>query len=130
MSYVSLNLTGQTLDGFDSIIIVKDLGDIPCGVALDVTDVTDTYIKVGTLLVRDTANDVVKPLGITDGAYNSLESGYEYYGVLKSTILTSHPAAAVLRIGTVNAAAAEKYVGAPYPDAAVGVLNKIDFIYK
>jgi len=130
MSYVDLTKLNTTIDGWDSIIVVHDDGDIPGGVALDVTDYTDTLIKVGTLLVQNKTDFTVKPLAVTDGSWASLPDGCEYFGIVKSTILASQPAAAVLRRGTVNAAAAAEYLGAAYPEAAITALSHIDFIYK
>ena len=129
MAYANLNRVNQTVDGFDSIIIVKDVADVPCGVALDVTDVTDATIKGGTVLIQKEADSSVKPLGITGEAYESLPSGYAYYGILKGTVLTASPMGAVLKMGVVNAAAAAKAVGAPYTDAIKTALKNIEFIY-
>lgn len=132
MSYANLNIVnGDAMNGFDSIIIVKDLGDIPSGVTLDVTGITDTIIKAGTPLVQNTTNFTVKPLGISNGAFVDLPQGYEYFGILKDTILTSRPLAAVLRKGQVNAAAAKEALGAPYTSAIIAALQKygIDFLY-
>lgn len=129
MAYANLNKEGMEIDGFDSIIIVKDLADIPCGVTLDVTSVTDNVIKAGHVLVQNTTTKVVKPLGITSGSYDSKDAGEEYYGILKASVLKSCPMAAVLRIGTVNAAAAAKFVGAEITSTIKAGLPHIDFIY-
>lgn len=116
-------------DGFGSIVVVKDLGDIPAGVTLDVTGITDTTIKAGRVLVQNDSTKEVKPLGIESDAYVSLPGGHSYFGILKESILTSAPLAAVLRIGTVNAAAAAKSVGAPYTADIKNAFKHIDFIY-
>ena len=115
------------IGGFDSIIIVKDLSDIPGGVTLDVTAVTDTVVKAGHVLVEK--GGVVKPLAISGGSYAALASEESYYGILKAAVSTSNPQAAVLRIGTVNAKAAAANVGAPYTSAITTALKNIDFIY-
>ncbi len=130
MPYANLNVQNE-IDGFNSIIIVKDLGDVPAGVTLDVTGITDTTIKAGRVLVQNTTDFSVKPLGISTGAYDNLPAGYAYFGILKDDTLTARPMAAVLRKGQVNAAAAKKYVGAPYSDAIIAALQKngIDFLY-
>ena len=129
MAYANLNIEGQKIDGFDSIIIVKDLTDIPCGVTLDVSAVTDSVIKAGRVLVQNTTTKAVKPLGITSGSYDSKDSGEQYYGILKSSVLKARPLAAVLRTGTVNAAAAKEFVGAEITDTIKAGLPHIDFIY-
>ena len=129
MAYANLNKSGYEIGGFDSIIIVKDLADIPAGVTLDVTDVTDDVIMAGHVLIQDTNTLEVKPLGITTGAYDSLPANHAYFGILKSSVLKSLPMAAVLRIGTVNAAAAANAVGAAITDTIKAGLPHIDFIY-
>lgn len=126
MSVANLNIKNE-IGGFDAIVIVKDLSDIPGGVTLDVTDVTEDAIKAGHVLIQKDAT--IKPLGITEGAYASLPSGFSYLGVLKATVTKANPQAAVLRIGTVNAAAAAANVGAPYTTTIKNGLKNIDFIY-
>ena len=130
MATANLNRFEKSIDGFDSIIITKDVADVPCGVTLDVSEYAEDTIKSGHLLIQNNTTFVVKPLGITSGGnYSALPSGHSYFGINKTTILKAMPMAAVLRIGQVNAAAAKEFVGAEYPAAAKTALNKIDFIY-
>ena len=132
MSVASLNLEPKQIDGFDSIIIVKDLSDIPGGVTLDVTGITANTISAGHVLIHNTVTDVVKPLAIggsNNDTYASLDTNEEYYGILKASVLKTQPFAAVLRAGTVNAAAAAKAVGAAITDTIKAGLPRIDFIY-
>lgn len=133
MATASLNRVNQTIDGFDSIIIVKDFSDIPAGVTLDVTEVTADTIGAGHVLVRkpatETEKEIVKPLGITDGEYDALPEGFEYYGINKTSILKAVPMAAVLRSGVVNAGAAKNAIGASYTPDIKTALKHIDFIY-
>lgn len=132
MSYGNLNKAGHEIGGFDSIIIVKDLTDIPAGVTLDVTGETRDTIPGGSVLIHNTVTGVVKPLGITgsnNDTYASLDTNEEYYGILKYSVLKSEPFAAVLRAGTVNAGAAAKAVGAAITDTIKAGLPRIDFIY-
>ena len=129
MSVASLNLVGKEIGGFDSIIIVKDNGDIPGGVTLDVTGVTADVIPAGEVLIRTISTGVVKPLGqTTPGTYDSLDSGEEYYGILKADVLKTQPFAAVLRAGTVNAAALKASTGAAITSDIKSGLKNIDFI--
>ena len=112
-------------DGNDSIVIVNDLGDIPGGRALDVTDVTADYIAAGHIIIVNDTTKEVKPLGVTGAAYAAKPSGYSYLGVLKHTVLKTEASAAILTIGQVNAAAC------PYPvtaDIKAG-LPRIEFLY-
>jgi len=130
MSYGNLNLDGKEISGFDSIIVVKDLTDIPGGVTLDVTGVTADIIPGGTVLKVTTATGEVAPLGqSTPGTYDSLSAGEAYYGILKYSVSKSQPFAAVLRAGTINAGAAAKAVGAAITDTIKAGLPRIDFIY-
>jgi hypothetical protein len=130
MAYGNLNLEGKEIGGFDSIIIVKDLTDIPAGVTLDVTGVSADTIPGGTVLKVTTATGAVAPLAqTTPGTYDALSAGEAYYGILKYSVLKSQPFAAVLRAGTVNAGAAANAVGAAITDTIKAGLPRIDFIY-
>jgi len=123
------NLNNESIrvdDGQDSIVIVNDLGDIPGGRTLDVSDVAEgtTVLKAGHIIITK-ANGEYAPLGVTTGAYNSLSSNQKYVGVLKHSVLVSDPRAAILTIGQVNAAAS------PYPltDTIKSGLPRIEFLY-
>jgi hypothetical protein len=132
MATGNLNKAGLEIGGFDSIIIVKDLTDIPAGVTLDVAGESRDTIPGGSVLIHNTVTGAVKPLGITgsnNDTYASLDTNEEYYGILKYSVLKSEPFAAVLRAGTVNAGAAAKAVGAAITDTIKAGLPRIDFIY-
>lgn len=126
MAYANLNKESVTVDGIDSIVIMRDLADIPGGVTLDVSDVDSSVkvLKAGHIVYKTSAG-VFKPLGITTNAYNSLSEGDSYVGVLKHSILVSQPQAAILTIGQVNAAAS------PYPVTSTikSGLPRIEFMY-
>lgn len=110
MSVTNLNRTPEHFDdGNDSIVIVRDLGDIPGGRSLDVSEVTEDVIRAGHILISNSTSGEVKPLGVTGNAYVSLPSGWAYCGVLKHSVLKTDARAAILTIGQVNAAAC------PYP---------------
>lgn len=114
-------------DGLDSIVIVKDLGDIPGGRTLDVSGVAADveFIKSGHILVQNDTTKAVLPLAVSNGAYSALPQGHSYLGVLKATVLKKDPRAAILTIGQVNAAAS------PYPvtSAIKSGLPRIQFLY-
>lgn len=118
-------------DGYDGIVIVNALGDIPGGRTLDVSgEPSDTkVIRAGRILVQDGTSGEVSPLGISDGAYASLPDGCSYLGVLKATIPVSDPRAAILMVGQVNAAAAQAANGAPVSDEIKAGLPLIQFLY-
>lgn len=113
-------------DGLDSIVIVNDLGDIPGGRTLDVSGLAADVevVRSGYILIQNDTTKAVKPLGVTDGAYETLPAGHSYFGVLKTSVLKKDPRAAILTIGQVNAAAC------PYPvtDAIKTGLPRIEFL--
>lgn len=126
MSVVNLNKeTINYEDGNDAIVIVNDLGDIPGGRSLDVSEVTADVIRAGHILIVNDTTKEIKPLGVSSGAYVSLPSGHSYLGVLKHSVLKTDARAAILTIGQVNAAAS------PYPvtSAIKTGLPRIEFLY-
>lgn len=127
MAEVNLNRKDYLVDdGNDSIVIISDLADIPGGRALDVTAWEGDVIRAGHIIKRTTATDTYAPLGVTGDNYDALSGGEEYAGVLKCSVTKDSPAASILTVGQVNAAAS------PYPiteDIASG-LPQIKFLYK
>lgn len=111
----------------DGIVIINALGDVPGGRTLDVSGVASgtEVLKAGHIIIKETATGVHKPLGVTAGAYNSLDSGEEYVGVLKASIPVDDPRAAIVTIGQINAAAS------PYPVTSTikAGLPRIEFLY-
>ena len=111
----------------DGIVIINALGDVPGGRTLDVSGVASgtEVLNAGHIIVKVTATGVHKPLGVTNGAYDSLASGEEYVGVLKASIPVDDPRAAIVTIGQINAAAS------PYPVTAAikSGLPRIEFLY-
>ncbi|MBO7471105.1 MAG: hypothetical protein J6T78_04480 [Bacteroidaceae bacterium] len=88
--------------GKEQKVIINDLGDIAGGRTLDTTDYTDKFIKAGHIIIKKSSG-AFAPLGLTSGgAYKTLASGESYVGVLKATIKTAQPMAAILTIGQVN----------------------------
>lgn len=125
MAYVNLERESYLLDdGNESKVIIRDLADVPGGRALDVSAVTDTVIKAGTIIKHNTSTGEYAPLGVTDGAYAALGANEEYVGVLKTSVLTKKPAAAILTMGEVNAAA----LPVPVTAAIKSALSQIKFI--
>lgn len=126
MSVVNLNKSADRIeDGNDAIVIINDLGDIPGGRSLDVTDVTEDVIRAGHILIVNDTTKEVKPMPVSGKAYAAKPSGYSYYGVLKHSVLKTDARAAILTIGQVNAAAS------PYPVTAEikAGLSHIQFLY-
>lgn len=109
---VQVNLANptQTFDtSKDEIVIRNYVAGIIGGRSLDVTGYTEPTIKAGHVIIRDTETDVYKPMPVSGEAYGTLPEGHEYVGVLRGTILTSKPLAAIMYSGEVND------VAAPYP---------------
>ena len=129
MSYVNLDRDEYLLDdGNAGKVIIRDLADIPGGRALDVSGWSLDVIKSGHIIKHNTVTDVYSPLGISgssEDAYVSLEANEEYAGVLKVAVLKDKPAAAIMTMGEVNAAAS------PYPvtDTIKAGLPTIKFLY-
>lgn len=127
MATASLNnQINEVAEGKDSIVIINALAHIPGGRTLDVSGV-DSSVKVlnaGHVIIKTAAGEY-KPLGITTNAYNSLDTGESYVGVLKTSILVSDPRASILTQGQVNAAAS------PYEvtDTIKAGLPLIEFLY-
>lgn len=122
-----INLNRQDIladDGNESIVIVRDLADIPGGRALDVTGFDGDIIQAGHIIKRVTADDTYAPLDVTGDNYAELAGGEEYVGVLKCSVSKDKPAASILTMGQVNAAAC------PYPVTAAikAGLPQIKFI--
>lgn len=121
------NLIKEELEvnsGLESKVIVNALGDIPGGRTLDVTGFSASVINAGHIIIAD-ATGVCKPMPVDGDAYDSLPANHTYVGVLKASIATSDPRAAIVTIGQINAAAS------PYPVTS-GIksgLPLIQFIY-
>lgn len=124
------NLQRDTIeiqDGLDSIVVVKDLGDIPGGRTLNVEDLPSTIavLKAGHIIIAK--DDEYKPMPIASSgtAYGTLPTGYSYVGVLKHSVSVKDARASILTIGQVNASAS------PYPvtSAIKTALNNIHFLY-
>lgn len=86
--------------GPDPVVIRQGVGYIKGGKVLDVSDWTDEFVLCGHIIVTD--GTTYKPLGVTDDAYDSLEDGYEYAGVLVTTVSVKEPFASILYSGEVN----------------------------
>ena len=125
------NLTRERIeltDGLDSIVVVQALSEIPGGRTLDVSGLAADVesVKSGHVLVIDTKTKAVSPLGITEGAYDTLPTGKKYYGVLKFSVLKRDPRAAIITAGQINVAASP----APVTDAIKTGLPLIQWLYE
>lgn len=125
MAITNLNRDNYLIDdGNDSKVIVRDLADIPGGRSLNVSGWSEDVIRAGHIIIKTATGDFA-PLGVTTNAYNSLDTGEEYAGVLKVSILKDKPLAAIMTMGEVNAAASPYTVTSTI---AAG-LPQIKFLY-
>lgn len=92
----------------DDVVCPKFIGGIVGGRVLDVSEVEDTYIKAGQLIITD-GNGTYKPLKPTDGAYTTVPSDWSICGVLYRTVPKERPWASIMTSGRLNSEAA------PYP---------------
>lgn len=95
--------------GKDPIVIRKYIAGIKGGKVLDVSDFTEEYIRAGHVIIRDTTNDIYKPMPVSEGAYDSLPGSHEYVGVAVATKSVKEPFVSIMHTGVVNDKAS------PYP---------------
>lgn len=123
---VSLNRNGYLVDdGNESKVIIRDLADIPGGRALNMEGFDADVVRAGHLIKRTVATDSYAPLGVSGDAYVAVAEGEELVGVLKVSVTKERPAAAIMTMGQVNAAAS------PYPvtEEIKTALPQIKFLY-
>lgn len=128
MQTASLNRKEVAInDGNDSIIIVRDLGDIPGGRTLDTTGYTPDTIPCGMVVIKKANGDYAPhPLATNGKAYAaSAGTGNTIVGVVKYTVLTADPRVAIMTMGQINQAAC----AIPFTDAIKTALKHIDFLY-
>ena len=91
-------------EGMDSIVIRQFIAGLKNGKTLDVTGYTPDVIKAGHVIIRDSVNDVYKPMPLNEQgtAYDSLPANHEYAGVLVGTVLKKRPMAGIMYAGEVN----------------------------
>ena len=90
-------------NGNDSIVIKKHIMGIEGGRVLDVTGFAETVIKAGHIIIKTEAGEYA-PMPVSGSAYAVLPENATYVGVLKASILTKKPYAAITTWGIVNEA--------------------------
>lgn len=99
--------------GIDSVVISHYVGGIDGGRTLDVSGFSGDVIKAGHIVIRSTSDEsLYKPLPVSDSEYATLPEGFEYVGVVVSSVSAAHPMVGIMNSGTVNDAAS------PYPISA------------
>lgn len=99
------------------------------GVTLDTTGFPDTTIESGHLVIFNSTTGVYKPMPLTGTplAYDSLPSGFAYFGFVIATVLKSSPFVGVVTRGSVNPAAF-KYPITSIASAVKSALPHITFV--
>lgn len=108
MTKVDLNNErNDIITGDDNIVIAKYLDGIEGGRSLDVTGYPLNVIKAGVPAITDGAGTYKPmPLNAEGTAFAALPEGHSYAGIIKGTIRTKKPFAAIMTRGRVNVAAA------------------------
>ena len=77
----------------DSIVIISALADIPGGAVVDFSllPANTLVAHAGHVVVKKDANGEIAALGVSEGAYAALPTGYSYCGVLKTSITSKNP---------------------------------------
>lgn len=108
MTKVNLNNEpNDIITGDDNIVIAKYLDGIDGGRSLDVTGYPLTVIKAGVPAITDGIGTYKPmPMNADSTAFGTLPEGYSYAGIIKGTIRTAKPFAAIMTRGRVNMVAA------------------------
>lgn len=96
-------------DGMDSVVIRHKGACLIGGRTLDMSGFTNKCVKAGHIVISETATGTFKPLGVKDGAYEAIQDGHIYEGVVLATKPSDKPFVSVMYSGEVNDEAS------PYP---------------
>lgn len=104
MAAADLNLTNETFDdGLETILIRRKGGRIIGGCTLNMTGFTEDKVKGGHIIIQSTTDEKdFRPLPVSDGAFGTLTSGFEYAGILVRSATRKDPRAAVQYDGEIN----------------------------
>lgn len=88
--------------GQDNVVIQKYISGIKGGRVLDTTGYTAETVKAGHVIIKLASGDYAPmPLKADGTGYDTLPADAAYVGVLKGSILTKKPAAAIMTWGEV-----------------------------
>lgn len=102
---VSLNTNSVSFaDGYDSKVVRENYTAMDGGVTLDTTGFTKPNIRSGHIIIRETGEDVYKPMPLNAGgtAYAALPADHEYFGFAVQSVLTAKPFVGVTYHGKIN----------------------------
>lgn len=116
--------------GLDSVVISHYVGGIDGGRTLDVSNFAEDTIKAGHIVIRSTSDETLyKPLPVADGEYAALPEGFEYVGVVVSSVKASMPLVGIMNSGTVNDAASPYPIGTALKAALKEAVPTLIFIH-
>lgn len=115
MATADLNLTNETFDdGLESILIRRKGGRIIGGRTLNMTGFTADKVVGGHIIIKSTTDDNdYRPMPVSNGAFGTLTTGFEYAGILVRTVTAKDPRAAIQYDGEIN----DKAMPYPLTDA-------------
>lgn len=104
MSTAALNLTEESFDdGMESILIRRKGGRVIGGRTLNMTGFTGDKVKAGHIIIKSSTDDNDwRPMPVSDGAFGTLTTGFEYAGILVRTVTAKDPRAAIQYDGEIN----------------------------
>lgn len=104
MAAADLNLTDVMFDdGLESILIRRKGGRIIGGRTLNMTGFTDDVVKGGHIIIRSTTDETdYRPMPVSNGAFGTLTTGFEYAGILVRSVTKKDPRAAIQYDGEIN----------------------------
>ena len=88
----------------DDVVVPKYVSGITGGRTLDVSAVTESYVKAGHVIITDGKGKYL-PLGVSGGKYTAVPESHTICGVLYRTIRKSDPRASIMTSGQVNSVA-------------------------
>lgn len=88
--------------GNDAVVIRKYIHGFEGGRHIDLSDWAEDYLRAGHIVLRKTADGTFVPNPVSSGAFSALTTGYEYAGVLTSSVSKETPLAPIMHTGDVN----------------------------
>lgn len=104
MSTADLNLADESYDdGLETILIRRKGGRIIGGRTLNMTGFTGDKVKAGHIIIKSSTDDNdYRPMPVSNGAFGTLATGFEYAGILVRTVTAKDPRAAIQYDGEIN----------------------------
>lgn len=99
-----MNPTEMFDDGMDSVVIRQYGAGIKGGRTLDTSNFPLSAVRAGHIVIRDTVNDIYKPMPLNSGntAYGSLPASHEYVGFVVNSVPASRAMVGIMYAGEIN----------------------------